>query len=61
VKGRDAWIYAVIGGLLIWWWFGRRNEVSIGAGVRIGGWVPVLEGPPQAPPAWAVPGMGYFE
>jgi hypothetical protein len=27
--GKQAWIYLVVGGLLIWWWFGVRVHATI--------------------------------
>lgn len=39
MKASDVWIYLLIGGLLVWWIFGRdvKNIVELGPNAVVGG------------------------
>lgn len=55
MKASDVWIYLLIGGVLVWWIFGRqvKNVVELGPNATVGG-KPVdtrYKGPLETAPA----------
>jgi hypothetical protein len=64
MKASDVWIYLLIGGLVVWWIFGRQitNVVDLGANAKIGGKTvdtrykgPLEQAPYEAPSGTVVP------
>jgi hypothetical protein len=37
MKASDVWVYLLLGGILVWWWFSYHGTVDLGANATVGG------------------------